>query len=592
MKNKDKSWRKSIFRRLIISFVCILLPIFILSIVIYNWAISTLREKISNTMITQVSFYLEALEKDVQRIQKLQFDCLSDANLKQLASIPDSLSDMEKLQAILNLSQRVSAIKNSSAYIKDVTVLIPAIDSIVSSEGANPFDRSEFDNIRNIYMRNGVQVVNDKSGMFLYAAPTCVYVNGQKEPLFIISIELSKDRIRESISTMVSDSNEVIVFYTPKTNATIAVNYKPIFYEDIKNRLIDPEIPKTNGSVAVKIDGRSYLATYSASRFLGSTLCEYLPENSVFESLQKFRGWFVAFIIVSLTIIVIYSFYLHEFINKPLSTLTKSFKKIENGELDIRIDNKNDNEFGYIYKSFNAMVKNLNILIDQVYKQKILVQKQEILVQKAEMKQLQSQINPHFLYNSFFTLNAMSQTGDYDNLERFTEQLGEYFQFVTRNASDEVTFEKEVNHARIYTEIQAKRFSKRLKIAFDDLPERFAKLMVPRLILQPIIENAFEYGLEGKEKDGLLWVKFTDTSKCLKIIVEDNGSALDDDVLNKLRNIMHANTDDVEVTGMLNIYRRIQLKFGKQSGILFDKGELGGLRVTVYITLTEDGVHV
>jgi len=90
----------------------------------------------------------------------------------------------------------------------------------------------------------------------------------------------------------------------------------------------------------------------------------------------------------------------------------------------------------------------------------------------------------------------MARVGDYDTLERFTEQLGEYFRFVTRSAADEVPLSAEVNHARVYTEIQAMRFSNRIKVYFDDMPEEYSKIQVPRLILQPIIENAFVHGLE------------------------------------------------------------------------------------------------
>ena len=117
-----------------------------------------------------------------------------------------------------------------------------------------------------------------------------------------------------------------------------------------------------------------------------------------------------------------------------------------------------------MYGRFNQMVVNLRSLIDQAYKQKI-------MTQRAELKQLQSQINPHFLYNSFFILNTMAHTGDLEGIETFTTQLGGYFQFVTRNASDEVALHQEIHHARLYTEIQSCDFPSRIKVDFEPLPE-------------------------------------------------------------------------------------------------------------------------
>ncbi|GJM75129.1 hypothetical protein HMSSN036_73450 [Paenibacillus macerans] len=104
------------------------------------------------------------------------------------------------------------------------------------------------------------------------------------------------------------------------------------------------------------------------------------------------------------------------------------------------------------------------------------------MAQRAELKQLQSQINPHFLYNSFFILNTMAKTGDTERIEQFTTLLGEYFEFVTRNASDLVALEQEIHHARMYAEIQELRFSRRIQVRFDTLPDELRSIPVPRLI--------------------------------------------------------------------------------------------------------------
>ena len=242
-------------------------------------------------------------------------------------------------------------------------------------------------------------------------------------------------------------------------------------------------------------------------------------------------------------------------------------------------------EFKNIYKRFNTMVGNLNTLIEQVYKQKI-------HAQKAELKQLQSQINPHFLYNSFFILNSMSRTGDYENLEIFTMQLGEYFQFVTRSAAEEVPLFMEVDHARIYSEIQIMRFSNRIKMIFEDLPEECRMIHVPRLIIQPIIENAFEHGLERKLENGMLYIGFKSSKSKLSIIVEDNGDYLSELELDRLNDILADKDDDSETTGLINIHRRLQIKFGRESDLSFMRGELGGLKAVISITILEEENHV
>jgi two-component system, sensor histidine kinase YesM len=231
------------------------------------------------------------------------------------------------------------------------------------------------------------------------------------------------------------------------------------------------------------------------------------------------------------------------------------------------------------------MVERLKTLINQIYKQKI-------LSQKAELKQLQSQINPHFLYNSFFILSRMIKLGQYENSSDFASQLGGYFKYITRSASDEIELQKEVEHARVYTNIQEIRFSRRIRVIFQDLPDCWNDIIVSRLIIQPVIENAFEHGLENKKKDGIIQVTFNSIDRGIQISVEDNGEELTGNELANLQQMIAELDDTTEYTGILNIHRRITLKFGEESGMVLSKSTLGGLRVDINIMIQKENEHV
>lgn len=585
MKNVDKLWKKSIFRSLMISFICILVPIYVLSILIYNWGIKTIRQEISNSMIDQVSNYLSDLEKEIQRIQTLQHDCFSDDNLNRLAAIPEYLNDIEKIQNILRLQQRLSAIKNSSGYIEDVYVFIPAINKKITATTFYDLDISEHDKLKPVTLYSETKVMEIEGKMFLSAVYPYGSAKTEKGPIFTLVIELSKAKIESALNSMVNNRNEGIVLINSSNSSIISTKYDSNFNEKIRNLLNSHKVKTYKNAETVKINGEKYLAVYSESNYLGDILCKYTPENSVFQALRRYKGWFILLILVALIVIVTYSMYMYSFIHKPLSRLAKAFKQVENGDFSVPIEHEHDDEFRYIYRRFNIMVENLNALIDQVYKQRI-------LAQKAELKQLQSQINPHFLYNSFFILNTMSRVGDYDSLQRFTEQLGEYFQFITRSAADEITLSKEVNHARVYTEIQSMRFSNRICVEFDEVPEEFSSLIVPRLILQPIIENAFEHGLEKKASKGLLKVNFLRKDNDFCIAIEDNGEELTEEELKKLQNALAEDEYNNEVTGIININQRIRLKFGEQSGLTVMQGEMGGLKVIIRIKIVEGDNYV
>ena len=139
---------------------------------------------------------------------------------------------------------------------------------------------------------------------------------------------------------------------------------------------------------------------------------------------------------------------------------------------------------------------------------------------------------------------------------------------------------KEIEHARSYASIQHARFSDRIRMEFDQLPKLFEHFYVPRLILQPIIENAFEHGLENKESDGLLRITFVEAHPFLEIHVEDNGDQADSNTLERITASIR-NRDSNETTALINIHRRLQIFFGKNSGLEIRRSRLGGLEVII-----------
>jgi len=284
-------------------------------------------------------------------------------------------------------------------------------------------------------------------------------------------------------------------------------------------------------------------------------------------------------------IILFFSVSLYRWIHKPLVTVIRAFGKLQQGDLKVRIHRRKKDDFNDLYAYFNTTVEHLNSLIDQVYRQ-------QILAQRAELKQLQAQINPHFLYNSFFMLHRMVKAEDKQQAVLFSKRLGEFFQFITRNGEDDILLSKETDHARIYADIQAMRFVSRLRIDFEPLPPDVHHLYVPRMILQPLLENAIEHGLRNKEKEGRINVRYKTAPDSLMIEIEDNGTGLSDGEWERLlRKFEDTSHEDVEITALINIHRRLRIKFGADSGLQLSARESGGLLVQVKIVYG-GGEHV
>ncbi|MCD9021720.1 sensor histidine kinase [Cohnella silvisoli] len=581
---KEK-WKMSIFGRLVITFLLIIFPIYVLSIEIYQWAIQTQKQDISNTMLSQVNFYMENLEKEIQRIKLLQYYSTDDVNLHQLAFVPESLDDYGKAQTILQLQQHLKAIASSSSYITSANAYIPSINRVVSSSTfESSIPKEEFNILdTNSYNSKDAQTIYWNNRLFLSISnlsntPIDTKNKVKKKPAYIIAVELNLSVLEDALKQ----------FNTYKNGGALLIDLQNDFILTSTNNTEEnsrvaefvKEAVKTakSGSENIKVMDKAYWAIYTSSDYLGFTLSKYIPESEVLKAFKKYSNWFWIFTATAILLILLYSFSTYRLIYKPLSLLVKSFRKMEKGDLNISIAHKTDNEFRYLYGAFNKMVDKFGTLIEQVYKQKI-------LAQNAQLKQLQTQIVPHFLYNSYFILHRMVLDEDNENAARFSEQLGNYLKFITRSAGDEVTLASEIEHARIYTEILSMRFASRMKIEFEETPEQCSPIRVPRLIIQPIIENALEHGLENKASGGILIISFVKSEEVLDIVVEDNGNSLNNEELEALQKslVEKDHIDEVEMTGIKNIHRRLQYSFGNDSGLIFSRSGLGGLKVVIRI---------
>ncbi|WP_235960262.1 sensor histidine kinase [Paenibacillus silvestris] len=575
--------RNTIFLRLLSTFLLIMLPILLFGVYLYNWIVQTASEDISKTAVSQLTFYVTDLEKEIERMKLLQFGVIEDEDLNELTLTWDTMDVFKRTEKINSLRKRLYAIQNSSPYIKNVSAHIyPISKTISSANGPSEFDTERYNGLRSALSSRNNQIMEWNGGLFVSAAKQGV-TNGN-QPLFIIEIEMDQERLQEALDQFNTYPGSGTLMSKENSSVILTSGSIESIWQDIPATIAQIKQDPVHRTGTFTISGSRYYTAIASSNYLNMSIYRFIPEQIIKKPLDKFYLWAWLFIFVAVVIIAIYAFSTYKFIHKPLLTLVKSFRRMENGDLDVNIHHESKDELGYLYGRFNQMVTNLGSLIDQVYKQKI-------MTQRAELKQLQSQINPHFLYNSFFILRTMAKIGDVERIGQFVTQLGEYFQFVTRNASDEVLLKQEIHHARMYTEIQELRFSRRIRVQFDATPRAIEQVSVPRLIVQPIIENAFEHSLEQMKSSGRMIIHFELEEAEIRIIVEDNGDSLTDETLKRISDTLDNGDEHAETTGLVNIHRRVKMTFGEAYGLRISRSELGGLKAIISIPFQGGDAH-
>ncbi|MBD5462611.1 MAG: sensor histidine kinase [Lachnospiraceae bacterium] len=218
----------------------------------------------------------------------------------------------------------------------------------------------------------------------------------------------------------------------------------------------------------------------------------------------------------------------------------------------------------------------------------------EILSRQIDVSALQGQINPHFLYNVLECIRGQALVYQVPEIADTTEALSKFFRYSINTRSDTVTILEELENVRNYIKIQQFRFKNRisLEILFDDQDNQVLSGLIPKLSLQPIVENAIEHGFAHKSEDNQICIEVIRTKKHVNIRVSDNGSGMSREKLEKLKEKMYAKAlpdggKDSMHNGiaLYNVNRRLQLYFGEEYGMSVSSVENMGTDFEIYIPL-------
>ena len=393
----------------------------------------------------------------------------------------------------------------------------------------------------------------DQGSMYLGATYPNNIVNMDTAQMFTLVIRLSEKELKKELNFLgeYPDSGIKLVDCGGKYELNVG--------RDINLEGINSTKEQWLQQVTDENDHQKYTVFKINSAFLNMDLFAYVSNQTVYRNLQIYRNIFFICLLMVMLMMAVYIYSLHVVISHPIKILVKTIERMETGNLGVRIEEKREDEFGYVYIAFNRMAESLQNQMEINYKQKL-------LTQQAELRHLQSQINPHFLYNSFFTLYRMAKDEDCEGIVEFSSYLSEYYRYITKSARSDTELKTEVEHARRYAQIQAMRFKRRLTVEFEELPEEFEKITVPRLIVHPLLENAFEHGLNNVEKGGVLRVWYERKEEKLYIHVQDNGVGMTAAELETLKESFRQTEETIE-NGICNIDRRLKIKFGEEYGI-------------------------
>ena len=239
---------------------------------------------------------------------------------------------------------------------------------------------------------------------------------------------------------------------------------------------------------------------------------------------------------------------------RKIEELTRNMDKVNHGSREVTVSSDSEDEVGILINSFRRMMDEINRLIDEVYVNKI-------ALKEYELKALQAQINPHFLYNTLSMMNWMAIRSNQMDISKVTLALSTFYRTALSKGEDMVTIETCIRNMEAYLEIQLTMHDYNFTVEWDIDPDIKNEKM-PKLLLQPVVENAIEHGIDEKEEgDKKLFLSFKGQGDDVEIIVRDNGTGMEQEKAETLV------TYQAKGYGLKNVNDRIRLLYGEAYGI-------------------------
>ena len=257
----------------------------------------------------------------------------------------------------------------------------------------------------------------------------------------------------------------------------------------------------------------------------------------------------------------------------PLNDLRETMLEIASGNQNLRAKETGAHELREVTRQFNAM-------LDQIDQLMAAIRKQEETTRQYQLQALSSQINPHFLYNTLDTIIWMAEFQDSQRVVQVTKSLATYFRLALNQGKDLICLSDEINHVRQYLFIQKQRYGDKLEYEINENPA-FDNLVLPKLVLQPLVENALYHGIKEKEGQGHIRVSVQKQNSGLVIRIEDDGVGFQNPGDSSQSQLKRGGV------GLKNVDQRLKLHFGEHYQMRIDSTPDKGTTVEIYINRIE-----
>ncbi|MGD7052921.1 sensor histidine kinase [Sutcliffiella horikoshii] len=406
--------------------------------------------------------------------------------------------------------------------------------------------------------------------------------------LAFITLEVGTEKILELSENLYNKENEE--FFILSATGELIYSSNPLVASKKEEQQWIPEIMKseaTQGTMEWDNGQFQGVMMYDQTELAvgGWILVKRVPYTTLYDNAFVVTKINIFFGVIGLCLVILASLIVSFKITSPIRVLLQNIQQVKEGNMNVQFPSLGNDEIGILGYRFKQMMERINLLINREYKL-------EIENKTNQLKVLQSQLNPHFLYNALQSIGTLALKNNVPQIYTLLTHLSKIMRYGMNMEEDMVPLKKEINYLKAFLLLQKERFGESFEYDME-IEEKAMDIEIPKMILQPIIENYFKHGFDIREGVGKIEINGKIVDEYLLLTLRDNGVGVSESRLTGIYRLLSEGkpASDVEETniGLKNIYTRLQLYYNNLAAFHLDNHNDGGFMVTLKLPLEVGG---
>lgn len=359
----------------------------------------------------------------------------------------------------------------------------------------------------------------------------------------------------------------------------------PVLYSNRKlyehfSECLDENLEMRSRWKTIKLGAKEYMLIQGDVENIRAKLFIFIPMQDILFNISVLTKFLLLICFIVLLVSILCTAVISRYFYRPIGILKRSMYQVKDGNLSVTIAETRKDDFQDIYDTFNDMTCRLEQLIQTVAEERT-------LNENAELRLLQEQLNPHFLYNTLDSIYSIAKIHKEEQIAEIVAAMSRFFRVSLSNGKNIVTMAEAADIARSYLIIQKIRFGNRINYSIE-IEEGLVKIQVPKLLLQPIVENSIYHGIERKKGGGTIQIRirFLDEFCCIK--VADDGIGMETEQLEEIKKQLYSD-EACQYFAVRNLAKQLRILYKGKEKIRIDSKIGEGTCVTILLPVTMEG---